>query len=215
MPVQQPPAYQQPGQQAPPGAPGQPVQPGYPQYAYPPPPQAQQKSSGVLKGCLIAFGIVTLVTIIVVVVLVAVVGVGVHKVVKEITNRETVSVGVGQVGKTGQLDVKVVGWSPSQGDDVFKPAQGNQFVVVDVSITNTGTTSKLVSTVTEMSVRTPNGYQYDMAVYFPEPRFPEGDILPGQTARGNVSFEVPSNATGMSFVYKPLIIGDVVSVKLN
>lgn len=190
------------------------MQQGYQQYAYPPPPQ-QQKSSGVLKGCLIGLGIVVVISIIVIVILVAVVGVGVHKVVKEITNRETVSVAVGQAGRTGSLEVKVVGWSPSQGDDVLKPAQGNQFVVVDLAVTNTGTTSKVVSTMAEMSIRTPDGYEYDLALFSPEPRFSDGDILPHQTARGNVSFEVPSDASGMSFVYKPLIIGDIVSVKLK
>lgn len=199
----------------PPPLPGPPAQPGYPQ----PPPQAPvpKKSSGPAKGCLIAAAIVGVVVIIVVVLLVVVIGVGVDKAVKEVDKalkQDVVNVAIGQAGKSGPLAVKVNGWKPSPGDDFSKPGTGNQFIVVDLEIQNTGTDTRSVSALAEMSIRTPNGYKYDLALYFPDPKFADGDILPGQTARGNVAFEMPATIGSMDFVYNP-ILGDIIQVKLQ
>jgi hypothetical protein len=178
------------------------------------PPQPAKKG-GCSKPVLIALAALVLIIIVVVVILVVVVGVGVHKVVKEVTNREVVKVAVGQVGKTDKLSIKVNGWQPSAGDQLSTPSPGNQFIVVDLEVTNTGTTSESVSTMAEMSIRTPNGFKYTQAPYFPEPKYPDGDVLAGQTARGNVVFEVPGNIAAMNFVFEPVLIGDIIQVKLQ
>jgi hypothetical protein len=60
------------------------------------------------------------------------------------------------------------------------------------------------------------GFEYEQAAYFPEPAYPDGDIQPGQTARGNVAFEVPADIGAMTFVYEPTLqVGDIVQVKLK
>jgi hypothetical protein len=199
----------------PPTPPAPQVAPGYPQY----PPQAPvpRKTNGAAKGCLLAAAIVAGIVIILVIVLVGVIGVGVHHAVKVVENQiqgKVVNVSVGQTGQSGSLAVKVNGWQPSAGDAITMPAAGNQFIVVDLEIRNTGTSTESVSTLVEMSIRTPNGLKYDLAAFFPEPKFPEGDILPGQSARGNVAFEVPGNIGSMSFWFDPLL-GDRIEVKLQ
>ena len=199
----------------PPLVPGPPVQPSYPE----PPPQAPvpKKSGGAAKGCLIAAAIVGAIVIIVIVLLVVVTGLGIHKAVKEVEKnlkQNVVNVAVGQAGRSGTLAVKVNGWKPSSGDDFSKPGAGNQFIVVDLEIQNTGTKTESVSTLAEMSIKTPNGYKYDLAPYFPDPKFPDGDILPGQTARGNVAFEVPATIGSMDFVFDP-VLGNIIQVKLQ
>ena len=204
-----------PGVPVPPPMPGPPTQPGYP--PYPPRGPVTKKSSGAAKGCLIAAAIVGAIIIVIVVVLVAVIGVGVHKAVKEIekaTKQNVVNVDIGQAGKSGSLAVKANGWKPSSGNDFSKPGAGNQFILVDLEIQNTGTNTQSLSTLVEMSIRTPNGYKYDLAPYFPDPKFPDGDILPGQTARGNIAFEVPATIGSMNFVFNPLL-GDIIQVKLQ
>lgn len=194
-----------------------PPQPGYQQY----PPQAPvpKKSSSTAKGCLIAAAIVVGVIVVIVVLLVGVIGVGVHKAVKEInkiTDKKVIDVGVGEVGENGPLAVKVVSWTPSAGDEFNKPAAGKQFVVVDVEIKNISATSRTVSTMLAMSIKTSGGFEYEQTFYFPEPSFPNGDIQPGQTARGNVAFEVPADIGAITFVYEPsLQVGDIVQVKLK
>ncbi len=193
-----------------------------------PPPGYQQgpqlapvpkKSGSTAKGCLIAAAIVVAVIIVIVVLLVAVIGVGVHKAVKEIekiTDKKVIDVGVGQVGENGPLAIKVVNWTPSAGDEFNKPTAGTQFIVVDVEIKNISATTRTVSTMLAMSIKTPGGFEYDQAAYYPEPSFPDGDIQPGQTGRGNVAFEVPADIGAMTFVYEPsLQVGDIVQVKLK
>jgi hypothetical protein len=122
--------------------------------------------------------------------------------------------GVGQLVKCGDLAITVASWAPSQGDDFSEPAAGNQFAVVDLEIVNNGTDTAHTSTMLEMAIQTPDGRKYDQATYFPEPKFPDGEIAAGEKARGNVAFEIPTTATGMSFVFSP-ITGDPVKVKLN
>ena len=155
----------------------------------------------------------------IVVLLVAVIGVGVHEAVKEIekiTDKKVIDVGVGEVGENGPLAIKVVGWTPSAGEEFNKPAAGKQFIVVDLEIKNTSATSRIVSTMLAMSIKTPGGFEYEQAAYFPEPAYPDGDIQPGQTARGNVAFEVPADIGAMTFVYDPTLqVGDIVQVKLK
>lgn len=210
--IQQPPQTYQPQgpagyEQVPPPPPGP---PGYSQM--PPPPE---KRSGCLKPALIALGVLFGFIIIAVVIIFAVVGVGVHRAVKEVTDRQVVSVAMGQAGKTGDLSIKVDGWQPSPGDEIFKPGDGNQFIMVNLEITNTGKTTESVSTMTEMSIKTPEGYKYTLAPYFPEPRYPDGEILPGQSAKGYVAFEVPQGIGAMNFVFEPILIGDIIEVKLQ
>lgn len=197
--------------------PPQPPQSGYQQY----PPQAPvpKKSGSTAKGCLIAFAIVAAVVGIIVILLFVVIGVGVHKTVEkieEITDKKVINVEVGEVGENGPLAIKVVGWTPSAGDEFNKPGAGQQFIVVDLEVKNISPTSRTVSRLLAMSIKTPGGFEYEPTAYFPEPGFPDGDIQPGQMARGNVAFQVPSNIGSMTFVYDPsLQVGDIVQVKLK
>lgn len=180
-----------------------------------PPAPAPIRNGCAGKGILIALGILLFIIAICVVIVVTVIGLGVHRAVREVSNRNVVKVAVGQSAGTGDLSIMVNGWQPSRGDEMTKPGPGNQFIVVDLSITNNDTGSKSVSTLAQMSIRTPSGYDYSQAAYFPEPKFPDGDILPGQTARGKVAFEVPANIGTMRFVYEPILLGDTVEVKLK
>lgn len=222
---QQPPAVPPPAPQPPPPATAQPQTyqppPAVPQPGYPPPPQAAvpRKSGSTAKGCLISAAIVAGVIVVILILLFAVIGVGVHEVVKEVrkvTDKEVINSSVGEVAENGPLAIKVVSWGPSAGDEFNQPGAGQQFIVVDVEIKNISSTSRTVSRILAMSLQTPAGFEYEPAAYFPEPTFPDGDIQPGQTARGNVSFQVPAEIGSMTFVYEPsLQVGDIVRVKLQ
>lgn len=203
--------------QPPPAGPGAPPA-GYQQYPYAPLPPP--KKGGAAKGCLIAGIIVAVVGVLVVVLLVTVVGIGVRKVVKEVDKAVThkvIDVPVGQAGQSGPLSIKVVGWAPSAGDATSPPAPGNQYIVVDLEVRNsTGTESRPISALIQMSIEAAGGQAYTPSLmYNPDPKFPDGNILPGQTARGNVAFEVPANIGSMTFVYDPLLYGDFIRVKLQ
>jgi len=121
---------------------------------------------------------------------------------------------VGQPVKCGDLSITVHGFTANPGDQFNKPKAENQFIVVDLEIDNTSKETANVSTLMQMKIQTPEGYGYDQAMYFPEPKYPDGDILAGQKARGNIAFETPANIGAMSFVFSPMF-GDPVSIKLQ
>lgn len=121
---------------------------------------------------------------------------------------------IGETAKDENLAITVYSFTPSSGVEFFQPTAGNQYIVVDLGIDNNGTDTAIISTVMEMSIRTPDGRKYDQAMYFPEPKYPDGSIQPGGKARGNVAFEVPANTASMEFVFESLT-GDPVRFKLQ
>jgi len=67
----------------------------------------------------------------------------------------------------------------------------------------------------QLSIVTPEGYAYDVSWFGPEPTFPEGSLLPGQKARGNVAFEIPGQIGTMYLEFDPIVGADPVRVKLQ
>ena len=121
---------------------------------------------------------------------------------------------VGQPVKCGDLSITVHSFTGSAGEPMFEPEAGNQYIVVDLEVDNNAQEAEHVSTVMQMSIKTPEGYGYDQAMYFPEPKYPDGAIAAGQKARGNVAFEVPATIGAMNFVFDPMF-GAPVSIKLQ
>lgn len=121
---------------------------------------------------------------------------------------------VGETAKDGDLAITVYSFTPSPGDQFFTPEAGNQYIVVDLGIDNNGQKTAQISTMMEMSIKTPEGRKYDQAPYFPEPKYPDGAIQPGGKARGNVAFEVPASIGSMEFVFESLT-GSPVRFKLQ
>lgn len=172
-----------------------------------------------MKGCLIAAAVAIGMMVLMAVLFFTVIGFGVRRAVKEIqkvTDKELVQVAVGEAARNGPLEVRVIGWTPSAGDEYNQPGEGKQFVVVDLEVKNVSGDPKTVSRMLSMSIWTPAGFNYDPAPYFPGPSYPEGPVQPGQTARGNVAFQVPADIGPMTFEFKPFLeTGDIVRVKLQ
>lgn len=202
-----PPGYQQPPQQY-----------QQPQYQQPVPPLPPKKSGGKGKWILLGVGIL------VVIIIIVAVASGAKKSQNTATNSSTptgttsetkkASYAVGETAKDGNLSITVYSFKASPGDDFSKPAAGNQYIVVDLGIDNNGPDTANLSSMMEMSIRTPEGRKYDQAPYFPEPKYPDGAIQSGGKARGNVAFEVPANIGSMDFVFESLT-GSPVNFKLQ
>lgn len=192
------------GQGAPPPPPGH---QNYGQYGAPLPPYMQKKKSGKGKWILLIIGIIVIIAI-------ANAATGDEEKTSEGTVVRGESAGepgaagdnaaVGETLAVDDLEVTVYSWDSSAGDGFSTPAGDNQYIVVDVGITNNGDESKSISTIMEMSLRTPEGYKYTLAPYFPDPQYPDGSIMPGSVARGNVAFEVPGQIGEIYFVFEPL-----------
>jgi len=113
-----------------------------------------------------------------------------------------------EVGQTGELDglkvtlneVKVV-----EGTDFFKPDDGQQFVVVDVTFENTGTQDENISSMLQMEMRDDSGQAYGVdlgAMSAGGGKSPEGAIPPGDKLRGQVGYAVPVDAAGLRWLFK-------------
>ena len=113
-----------------------------------------------------------------------------------------------EIGQTGELDglrvtlneVKVV-----EGNEIFKPAAGQQFVVVDVTFENTGAEDANVSSMLQMEMRDDSGQAYAIdlgATSASGGKSPEGAIPPGDRLRGQVGYAVPVDASGLRWLFK-------------
>lgn len=114
------------------------------------------------------------------------------------------SYGVGEAISAGDLTITVNGVETPEGAQFAQPNAGNRFVVVDLSITNTGNQAANVSTLLQMKLKDATGRQYNldlMATTAASGAAPEGELAPGETLRGPVGFQVPGDAEGLAFVF--------------
>ena len=93
-------------------------------------------------------------------------------------------------------------------NEFVRPAAGKKIVSVELQVKNTGTKSAQLSSLLQFKLRDSTNAQYDVSLIADkEPSFPEGELSPGTTNRGFVSFEVPTAATGLQFAFDANIFG--------
>ena len=105
-----------------------------------------------------------------------------------------------ETAKCGDLAVTVYG---------FRLVSNGQNLGVDVQIENKGKKTETISTKEEMSIKTPDGQEYGVVPYVPDPAFPDGEVKAfpdgelkaGEKARGLVAFEFPPGTKGGEFVF--------------
>lgn len=186
----------------------QPMPPGY----MPPPPD-KKKWPYVLLGLVV--GVIVIIVAISVCFIVAV-GKGVDKAEEVgLIGNETHEGSVGEPVKCGNgLILTVHSKHFSEGDTYTHAQEGFTFVVLDLSFENAGSETEAVSSALEMTVKDADGKEYN-ATYITseEPLLAEGDIVPGETVRGNIAFKVPENAKGLVFKFSPLL-GDSAFISL-
>ena len=118
--------------------------------------------------------------------------------------------GVGDVVAIGDLQVVVHGLRQDPGTAIFHPDAGDQFVAVDVSVTNTGASPRTISSLLQMKLKDASGQSYDLhlgaqAAAGASP--PDGELSPGETVRGQVAYQVPADVGGLLFVFDPNLAG--------
>jgi hypothetical protein len=117
---------------------------------------------------------------------------------------------VGEPITVGDLTITVNGVSAPEGSQFAKPAEGSRFLVVDLSVTNNGGQAANISTMLQMKLKDAAGRLYNldlMATTAEGGAAPEGELAPGETVRGPVGFQVPSDASGLLFVFDGNVFG--------
>ena len=85
-------------------------------------------------------------------------------------------------------------------DAVVVPRAGNRFVVVEVSVENTG--ADPLSTYLDWRLVDGAGGTWAEALGVREPAFPAGELAPGELAHGFLTYEVSSTVTRLTLVVK-------------
>lgn len=118
------------------------------------------------------------------------------------TSQQTYNIGdVIQMGTT-LLTVNQVTFPA--GDQFNQPAQGNKFLVIDLTIENHSSAPISFSSLMQTWLKDPSGQKYDidlMASVASGGSSPDGEIAPNEALRGQIGFQVPATATGLVFVF--------------
>ncbi len=127
-------------------------------------------------------------------------------------------VAIGDTVEVGpNLTMTITGIEEPAGDDFFKPDEGNKFVIVRASFANSGSEAQPISTLLQMALLDASGAKYDIDILAATlaDQTPDGDVPAGGVLEGGAGFQIPSDATGLIFVYSPLIDGEPVGVALE
>lgn len=117
---------------------------------------------------------------------------------------------IGDIIQIGNLTMTVNGISSPSGDQFNQPDSGKKFVVVDVTFENKGSDSENISSMLQMSLKDDTGQAYDediTATVASGGKTPDGEIAAGEKLRGQIGFQIPTDAKGLQFVYDASILG--------
>lgn len=90
---------------------------------------------------------------------------------------------------------------------------GNTFVVVEVLIENVSA-EKAPYNPFYFKVKDADGFEYNISINTGEQALKSGELTKGDKARGTVAFEVKKDAKGLVLEYKPIVFGNVDSIKV-
>lgn len=117
---------------------------------------------------------------------------------------------IGDIIQIGSMTMTVNSVSNPTGDQYNQPESGKKFVVVDLTFENKGAESANISSMLQMSLKDATGQAYDVdisAEVASGGKSPDGEIAAGEKLRGQIGFQVPTDAKGFQFVYDASLFG--------
>ncbi|MFZ1301919.1 MAG: DUF4190 domain-containing protein [Candidatus Microsaccharimonas sp.] len=112
---------------------------------------------------------------------------------KDFAKGETATFGIWEV----KVNSVTAGYVPTS--SYYKAEDGNEYVVVNVTITNTGDDSDYISPYS-FSINE-DGLATETAFLSVDPELKSGSLDPGESTTGNLVFEVTKGATGLKLQY--------------
>lgn len=112
--------------------------------------------------------------------------------------------------KVGDLSVSVDRVFCPPGAGSYQPRAGMQFVVVQYTVANNGSNNQTISAKFQSTLRDSNGtiYKPDEAASQIAGDNLTGIMTQGQSLTGRVGFQIPTNATGLIFIFDSHPFGD-------
>lgn len=126
------------------------------------------------------------------------------------TPQANASFTVGDIVSINDYVMVVLGWSESEGTELFKPEDGNKFVAVDLLFVNQGSGSESLSSLLQMTLKDDTGQNYQpdfLAQSAFNASTPEGELTSGERVRGTVAFQTPNDVGTLQFVFDASVWG--------
>lgn len=123
---------------------------------------------------------------------------------------EQAAFNVGEAVQVGTLSITVNEVKLVEGNQFAKPAEGHQFLMVDVTLENTGSAPETISTLLQMWLKDSTGQRHKvdlLAMSAAGGTSPDGELAAGEKLKGQVAFEVPAEATGLLLVFDGDVFG--------
>ncbi len=89
---------------------------------------------------------------------------------------------------------------------IYQPAQGRIFLDVEVMVENIGTEGNLSYNPLDFILKDSEGFEYTTALIALQPNLSSGDLGPGKTVQGHITFEVREKASGFTLSFQPLAL---------
>jgi hypothetical protein len=109
---------------------------------------------------------------------------------------------VGDTAKTSGWEVTVFGvkdpWTSTNSYET--PTAGDRYVQVDVQVHNTRSSQQTWSSLAGFKLLDSLNRSYTEAITSAQPGPPDGQVAGGESLRGFVTYQVPTDATGLIFV---------------
>ena len=102
--------------------------------------------------------------------------------------------------RLGDLEITGNGFRASFGNEFWSPDEGNYFLYLDVTFTNTGDQPVVLSSLLQMTVQDNQGFQYSVdfaAIAASDVGVPEGEIAPGGSLRGELGYQIPTKSSDL------------------
>lgn len=116
---------------------------------------------------------------------------------------------VGDTVKYNHLQITLHGVTESQGSEFFSPSN-DKYLLVDLTIENTGDEPEAVSTLLQMELMDADSYTYSIALYPDTKGSLDGEIAPGRKMRGEVAFDVPESEYYEFIFSDPFVTGQAI-----
>jgi hypothetical protein len=117
---------------------------------------------------------------------------------------------VGEQIEISGLVIQVLGVSYPSGTDFVKPKEDYKFVSVDVQVENQGESIQEITSIVQMYLKDNTGEKYTFhlgAQSIIDSGLPDDELQPGERVRGQIGFQVPTDAEGLIFVFDAEIFG--------
>ncbi len=108
-----------------------------------------------------------------------------------------------QTQTTGEYKITVHGVRFTPGEGWWTADEGNIYLLVDVTVENVGDEPVTVSSLMQFAVQDSEGYTYDITLYPEAKGKVDGEIGVGRKLRGELAFEIPSDASGLELIFTP------------